>query len=174
MKKEKLRKCFKNHCSSFVFNNKIQILSDKVQGFLKALDWSNVRNAAVYHPFKDEVPVSEFVKKHSHIKWLYPQSGQFFFKSPHSSVHPVDDIDLFLVPGLAFDHQCRRLGRGSGFYDRVLSQNDKALKIGISWSVQISSSELPEEAHDVRMDACVNEKFFLFSSCFFDKYRRSV
>ena len=173
MEKATFRKYFKNHCNNFVLHNKVQVLSNKVQAFLKTLDWLRFQSAAVYHPFQDEVPLSEFVKEHSHIKWLYPQKKGVFSESSLSSAHPIEDIDLFLVPGAAFDHQCRRLGRGLGFYDRALSQNNKALKIGVSWSVQISSSALPEEEHDIRMDACVNEKFFLCSSYFFEKYRGS-
>jgi len=165
------RKFFKNHCNNFILDNNVQVLSRQLQYFLKGLDWTKFQTVAIYHPFKSEVSLSALRKDYAHIDWLYPQEDQTFSTEPYTSTYPIKGIDLFLVPGVAFDHQCRRLGRGLGFYDQVLSQTDRALKIGISWSVQWSLEPLPEEPHDVRMDACVNEKFILYSSDFFEKYR---
>ncbi len=63
-----------------------------------------------------------------------------------------DEIDMVLVPGVAFDRSGGRLGRGKGFYDRLLGQPGfRALKIGIAWPWQIVES-VPTESHDMRMD----------------------
>ena len=173
MEKIALRKYFKNLCNNFVLQNNTQVLSKEVQFFLEGLDSLQFQKAAVYQPFKNEVSLSGLERKYSHICWLYPQKNYIFSEKTNFKVHPLEEIDLFFVPGLAFDHQCRRLGRGAGFYDRVLS-GSKALKIGVSWSMQVSAEPLPEEEHDIRMDACVNEKFFMCSSYFFEKYRKGV
>jgi 5-formyltetrahydrofolate cyclo-ligase len=75
------------------------------------------------------------------------------------SVEP-SAIDIFLVPGLAFDRKLFRLGRGRGFYDRALTAVT-ALKIGIAASSQISNLDLVTEDHDCPMDMVVTEKYFL-------------
>lgn len=174
MEKIEFRKYFKNHCNSFILNNNIQVLSQRVQNLIEILDWSIFQTAALYDSFKDEVSLSALANKYPHIHWLYPQKSYRFSEASDSSDYPIKDIDVFFVPGMAFDHQCRRLGRGLGFYDRVLSQNNRALKVGVSWSVQVSSEPLPEEKHDIRMDACVNEKFLLCSPHFFEKYQKDL
>lgn len=173
MEKNALRKYFKNLCNNFTLQNNTQVLSNKVQALLEGLDSLHLQKIAVYQPFKNEVSLSGLEKKYPHICWLYPQKNYSFSEKTNFIDHPLEEIDLFFVPGLAFDHQCRRLGRGAGFYDRVLS-NSKALKIGVSWSVQVSAESLPEEDHDIRMDACVNEKFFICSNHFFEKYRKDL
>jgi len=72
--------------------------------------------------------------------------------SPDLPVIPVKRIDAFLCPGLAFDPHGARLGRGRGFYDRMLSKaRPGALKIGVCFPWQIVPDVFPE-AHDVIMD----------------------
>ena len=62
------------------------------------------------------------------------------------------EIDMVLVPGVAFDRSGRRLGRGKGFYDRLLGHPAfGAIKIGVAWPWQMVES-VPVESHDVRMD----------------------
>ena len=63
---------------------------------------------------------------------------------------PLDDLDLVLVPGVAFNLGGHRLGRGKGFYDRLL-QNFSGKKIGVAFDEQIVDA-LPVEENDVRMD----------------------
>jgi 5-formyltetrahydrofolate cyclo-ligase len=63
---------------------------------------------------------------------------------------PLNQLDLVLVPGLAFDLWGRRLGRGKGFYDRLLAQVN-AVKCGVALDQQIVE-ELPAEPHDIAMN----------------------
>lgn len=61
------------------------------------------------------------------------------------------DVDLFLVPGLAFDHSGNRLGMGGGFFDRLLSTAPPGANIvGLAYDFQILSA-LPRETHDIPM-----------------------
>lgn len=71
----------------------------------------------------------------------YPQAGP--------EVRP-DDLDMILVPGVAFTREGKRLGRGKGIYDRLLA-GTTARKIGICFECQLVD-DLPLEATDVRMD----------------------
>lgn len=61
----------------------------------------------------------------------------------------VDEIDLAVVPGVAFDQQLNRLGRGAGYYDRFLSELPAATPtIGLAYDVQVVERLFGLEAHD--------------------------
>lgn len=65
----------------------------------------------------------------------------------------LDRIDMILVPGVAFTGSGERIGRGKGYYDKILKQT-KAYKLGICFDFQLLE-ELPMEEHDVKMDRVV-------------------
>jgi 5-formyltetrahydrofolate cyclo-ligase len=79
-------------------------------------------------------------------------TGQFGIREPGAkSVEiPLNRLDLVLVPGVAFDLQGRRLGRGRGFYDRLLADVD-AIKCGIAFDEQMVK-EIPTGPRDVRLN----------------------
>lgn len=62
-----------------------------------------------------------------------------------------EKIELVLVPGMAFDAQGFRLGRGGGYYDRLLPRLCRARKIGVGFSFQLVS-KVPCEPHDEVLD----------------------
>jgi 5-formyltetrahydrofolate cyclo-ligase len=65
------------------------------------------------------------------------------------------DIDLVLVPGVAFDEACGRLGMGGGFYDRLLPRlQPGTTAIGLAFDEQVVS-EVPVESHDVPLGIVV-------------------
>jgi len=67
----------------------------------------------------------------------------------------MEDINVMLVPGVAFDRKGNRLGYGKGYYDRLLAHSShKPLLIGISFDETLYD-EIPAEPHDVRMDYIV-------------------
>jgi 5-formyltetrahydrofolate cyclo-ligase len=67
----------------------------------------------------------------------------------------LPQLDLIVVPGLAFTAKGNRLGRGAGFYDRFLSGIPATtVKVGVCFEFQ-RVSEVPQESHDVKMDAVV-------------------
>jgi len=78
--------------------------------------------------------------------------GAFGIPEPSSEapVIPLNRLDFVLVPGLAFDPRGRRLGRGKGFYDRLLAQVS-GIKCGVALDEQIVE-ELPAEPHDMAMN----------------------
>jgi 5-formyltetrahydrofolate cyclo-ligase len=63
---------------------------------------------------------------------------------------PLDQIDLVLVPGVAFDHEGGRLGFGGGYYDRLLPRLG-ALRVGVAHPACIVT-RVPVSETDVRMD----------------------
>ena len=69
-------------------------------------------------------------------------------------------VDVILVPGLAFTRAGQRLGRGGGFYDRLLARLPAVTwKIGVCFEVQISDA-VPSEPHDVTVDCVMTERDF--------------
>ena len=62
---------------------------------------------------------------------------------------PLDDIGLVVVPGIAFDKDNMRLGRGHGYYDRFLCGLPKKTKtIGLAFDFQVVR-DLPHNSHDI-------------------------
>ena len=66
-----------------------------------------------------------------------------------------DSIDMIVVPGVAFDRQGNRLGRGRGYYDKILKETRAAKKVGICFDFQFVE-EVPVDELDVRMDLVVH------------------
>lgn len=78
--------------------------------------------------------------------------GKFGVREPAAGCAeiPLEKFDLVLVPGMAFDLNGNRLGRGRGFYDRLL-QSVSGVKCGVCYDFQLLAS-VPTEPHDVRVD----------------------
>lgn len=68
----------------------------------------------------------------------------------------IDELDLIIVPGVAFDEHCNRLGYGKGFYDKLLKDVRKTL-IGLAYEEQIIES-LIVESHDVRINKIITDE----------------
>jgi len=64
-------------------------------------------------------------------------------------------IDLILVPGVAFDKQNNRLGRGKAYYDKLL-KNTRAYKIGICFDFQLLET-IPTDEFDIKMDTIISD-----------------
>jgi 5-formyltetrahydrofolate cyclo-ligase len=63
---------------------------------------------------------------------------------------PLSRFDLVLVPGVAFDLSGNRLGRGRGFYDRILAEAS-GIKCGVAYDFQLLET-IPTEAHDAKVN----------------------
>lgn len=66
----------------------------------------------------------------------------------------IEEIDLVIVPGVAFDAGGGRMGRGKGYYDRLL-RGCGAYKIGVCFDFQIVD-DVPKDEHDVPMDEIIS------------------
>jgi 5-formyltetrahydrofolate cyclo-ligase len=83
-----------------------------------------------------------------------------YMEPKKDKLKPVDekDIDLTVVPGLAFDKKMNRIGFGKGYYDRYLAKTrDDAGKIAVAYDYQIFE-EIPFEVFDVKMDSIITEE----------------
>lgn len=86
--------------------------------------------------------------------------GRFGIREPDAdacSVREIGEIDAALIPGLAWDRAGHRLGRGAGYYDRLLAHPDwRGFRCGIFFAAQETPS-VPHEPWDIRLDAIVTE-----------------
>ena len=125
----------------------------------------------IYHSLPDEVNTHDFIRKWSaHKQILLPvvigddlelrrytgsadlKKGAYGIEEPVGEPFTdYDSIDLAIIPGVAFDTHGNRLGRGKGYYDRLLPRLPHTYKIGICFPFQLLE-EIPTEALDVRMD----------------------
>jgi len=71
----------------------------------------------------------------------------------------LGDIELIIVPGMSFDKQGHRLGRGRGYYDRFLAQVPQAYKIGVCFDFQ-RVEQVPVDENDQVMDEVLSNKPF--------------
>jgi 5-formyltetrahydrofolate cyclo-ligase len=78
--------------------------------------------------------------------------GKFGVREPASTCAEIylNQFDLVLVPGLAFDLSGNRLGRGQGFYDRLLAKTS-GVKCGVGYDFQLLK-KIPAEPHDAKVD----------------------
>ncbi len=91
--------------------------------------------------------------------------ARFGILEPPSESPVVDlaQLDLVLVPGLAFDPAGRRLGRGAGYYDRAFAARATAsILVGFAYSVLLIEN-VPVEPHDRAVDAVVTEQGLLWA-----------
>lgn len=137
--------------------------------------WKNARSVLFYVPLKDELDLSRlwesalldqkvlalprfapelegYVACHLKDRTELTSSGRFGILEPSGicPVYPLKQLDLVLVPGVAFDKNGRRLGRGKGFYDRLL-KDVSGTKCGVAFDQQIER-DLPVEPHDVHLN----------------------
>ena len=130
----------------------------------------------LYHSLKDEVDTHEFIRKWSCEKrillpvvvgddlelrlYTRPEDlkpGAYGIEEPTGELFTdYADIDFIVVPGVAFDRNGNRLGRGKGYYDRLLPRIPSAYKAGICFPFQLVE-EVPAEPFDIRMDEIITQ-----------------
>lgn len=132
--------------------------------------WRSVGTVLLYHALADEVDTQVLLDSALRLgkRVLLPvvvgddlilrrytgsddlQTGAYGIKEPVGDCFPQADygqIDFVLVPGMAFDAYGHRLGRGKGYYDRLLPRLRNAYRVGICFPFQLLDS-VPSEDHD--------------------------
>jgi 5-formyltetrahydrofolate cyclo-ligase len=133
-----------------------QALSDEIcERVLEMTEWNEAANIVLFSPLPSE-PIITPLKLDCEARHVtcanIPQGAK-----NEADLHLPETIDLILVPGLAFSEDRHRLGRGGGFFDRLLAgRAAKAFKLAICFSFQILP-QVPTEGHDVQMDAIMTE-----------------
>lgn len=177
--KQQLRQAFRTNLErdedTSVFQARSRDLSARLVQFLTA----HAGTWAGFMPIGFEPDITSIYPRTSHLTWAFPrvegETLSFFVPTgplvlnqwnilepdpAHSRRVAFKDLRGLLVPGLAFDLQCNRLGRGRGYYDRALGTsetNTNLVKVGIAFERQIASTNLPTDPHDQAMDSVMTE-----------------
>lgn len=126
------------------------------------------KTVLLYYPINNEVDVLPLFKKYKHTKTLLlPVShrremtvspyegndkmhrGKFHIPEPTTPAYE-GEIDLIVVPAVAFDKTGLRLGRGGGYYDKFLKKHARAMLIGVGYDFQLVD-QVPAERHDQKV-----------------------
>ena len=84
------------------------------------------------------------------------------FEPRPDKTKPVDfkKVDCVVIPGVVFDKEKNRIGRGKGFYDRFLEKlGPQVFKIGLAFSFQVVQ-EIPHDHHDVSLNFVLTDEIF--------------
>ncbi len=144
----------------------------------KSAEFILAGNILMYHSLPDELSTLEFIAKwNGRKRFFLPRVngvnleilpydsqrlalGSFHIEEPTGDdVTSIDEIELVVTPGVAFDRRGGRLGRGRGYYDRLLAST-RAVKVGVGYDFQLVD-EVPVEPHDVTMDAVITESGYI-------------
>lgn len=150
----------------------LAVMSEDICSKVLALaSWQEAGTLLLYYPLPDEVDVRLLIKDafESGKKVLLPvvkgdelelhlyegeaslKEGAFGIMEPTGSLFAPEhygEIELAIIPGMAFDSAGHRLGRGKGYYDRLLPNLRDAKLIGVCFPFQFLE-EVPAEAHDI-------------------------
>ncbi len=109
------------------------------------------------------LPLSDFGRKKiapkeiSSLKELHKTKHGLFEPCARKEVK-TSDLDLIVVPGIAFDKQGNRIGTGKGLYDSLLRRTSTRIPlVGLCFEENLHE-RLPSESHDVKMDIVVTDK----------------
>lgn len=95
------------------------------------------------------------------------RQGAFDIWEPTGTEAVTDEESLVIMPGVAFDLNCNRIGYGKGFYDRYLSKHPKMKKVALAYEFQIVG-KIKQDIHDVRPDMIVTESRVIMQPKEFD------
>lgn len=146
--------------------------------FLKSEIYKDVKQIMLYMPLGNETDTTDIISKAfaDGKKVIFPitdaetgeitpcyadentqfTKGAFSVNEPRDmNVADVTEVDVILVPGIAFDRSGSRIGFGKGCYDRLLT-NTSAVKVGFCYEFQLCD-KIPSEEHDVKMDYIITE-----------------
>ncbi|MFA7116398.1 MAG: 5-formyltetrahydrofolate cyclo-ligase [Bacteroidales bacterium] len=175
--KKNLRKDISHRKNTIPFDKKC-LFSNTILNKLEQLDnFSSAHTILIYHALPDEVQTVDFLNKwyinkrivlplvkpnfQLILKEYNPKNIQVGYKNipePTSDATTInaEDIDLAVIPGVGFDSKCNRMGRGKGFYDRLIPRLNCPL-IGLAYDLQIVD-DIPVDKFDKKMDKVLTEK----------------
>ena len=141
-------------------------------------EFINAHNIMIYWSMPDELPTHDFIIRWSKKKtMLLPvvkgedmlikpfstkeelKQGSLGIWEPDVQKEYLNSIDLVIVPGVAFDRDKSRLGRGKGYYDRYFI-NKRIVKIGVCFDFQLLES-IPIDSFDIKMDKVVTNSILI-------------
>ena len=176
MTKQELRKEIRNRKRQFTGEELRELSFALIQRLLSHPRLKEAHTIMLYYSLPDEVDthtlVDSLLMSHKTIvlprvtgegtmelrRYTGPRDlaiGAYGIMEPTGEAYTkYGEIDLAVIPGMAFDPAGNRMGRGKGYYDRFLPLITQAYKIGLCFPFQMVEA-VPAEAHDVRMDEII-------------------
>ena len=125
--------------------------SQRIVKTLYDLDyWKSAGAVNIYKNIGNEVSTKDIIVEASVTKVVYHPTEKPEYNS--------SDIDLVIVPGVVFDINMARYGRGLGYYDRFLSKLSDVKVIALAYDFQVSKKKLKLDDWDIKMDYIITEK----------------
>lgn len=175
--KKRLRAAVRQAGEAVGKHERADMSKDIVRRIEESPKFKDAAVVALYHSLPDEVFTDELIQRWRGRKklalpsigfgWMIFReytgdvdmvSGRFGIREPSKGrIVPPEQIDIMIVPGMAFDGNGRRLGRGKGYYDSYLSSRyaGNIHKVGVCFPHQLVDS-VPSEPHDIVMDEVVS------------------
>ena len=126
-----------------------------------------------YIPLQNEININDYLTSHSLLtttcvvneetkicKYDKPLEKNKYNVYQPKNLEIIDSADIFLVPGIGFDINGRRLGRGGGIYDQFLSKFPDSIFIGVTDRNHLVEN-IPHELHDISMDGLITHDEFI-------------
>jgi 5-formyltetrahydrofolate cyclo-ligase len=172
--KENIRKQIKSQLKALSADEKLAQSTLILKKLESSTDFQQANTILLFWSLPDEIETHSFIEKWAtKKKILLPVvvndllilkpfegkekmiTGAFNILEPTSKpFSDFEQIDLSIIPGVAFDREGNRLGRGKGFYDKLLPKiNSK--KIGICFNFQLIEN-IPHESWDEKMDLVIS------------------
>ena len=115
-------------------------------------EWKSAGAINIYESMGNEVSTKEIISESIHV------SNKVVYHPAKKPEYNSSDIDLVIVPGVVFDVNMARYGRGFGYYDRFLSKLSGVKVIALAYDFQVSKKELKLDDWDIKMDYIITEK----------------
>lgn len=175
--KKLLRAEIRQRKAEISFEDK-KALSDNIWSQLEELDeFKSAKCVMLYWSMADEVNTQEFIEKWASDKRIIlpcvnddllelreyrgkedlKPGDLYHIPEPSGPLfHEEKEIELIVVPGVAFDMEGNRMGRGKAYYDKFLKRTN-SFKVGVGFNIQILE-DIPYDELDVKMDLVLTHK----------------
>lgn len=176
MDKKELRKQIRNRKRQFTADELNELSVPVMNRLLGMPEVINAKTILLYYSLPDEVNTHQTVEllarqgktvllpkvidgENMEIR-IYESSedlteGSYGIMEPNGKLFTdYDKIDTAVIPGMSFDADYNRLGRGKGYYDRFLKNIPQAYKIGVCFDFQ-KEQNIPHDEYDIKMDTVI-------------------
>lgn len=182
MEKKEIRAIVRNRKKELTAEQRAAISSEVATKVAQHLQEIPPTKVALFLSMPDEVDTSYLISKlreqgkhtilvprvedEETIRFYKLKEVEDYEISNFGILEPKDDVSMaevpsvMIVPGVAFDMQGGRVGRGRGYYDRYFELHKDVIKskIAIAYQLQVMDEPVPMEPYDERMDALITEK----------------
>jgi 5-formyltetrahydrofolate cyclo-ligase len=175
-----LRKQIRQHRRQIAHAQQIRAAQTLCLRIMRTAWWRKAHSIAFYWPADGEISPLPLLRwslragKHCYLPVVTGKSlefrryergrrlrrNRFGIPEPHAThQRAAHQLDVILMPLVAFDEGCNRLGMGAGFYDRALAAREKniPLRIGVAHELQ-KIAQVPTDPWDIPLDAVVTER----------------